>query len=105
MLRKIAICAGMLGIAAPAFAGTTSEPTPTNDHAVTYQWTLEESWRPACSVHVTDAAPFRDKHVSISYRNQAGSRIDLTVRMNPGDPHIRLISGCVAVDQVLIARR
>jgi len=105
MLRNTTICAGMLGMALHAAPAIATESKSTNDDAVTYRWTVEDTRRPFCIVRVDDANPDQHKHVSISYRNQAGSRIDLTVRMNAGEPRERLISGCVRVDQVRIARR
>jgi hypothetical protein len=102
-MRKFALYAATLGMAAHAVAETTAPVTPTNDASVTYQWTAEKSWRPMCSVHLTDEVSSH-KRVSISYRNLNGARIGLTVRMNPGDPQDRLISGCVAVEQILVAR-
>lgn len=104
MLRKIAVCAGILGISAHAMTVPAFDTFPTNDPAVSYRWTIDVGWRPVCQVRVTDAEPGRAKRVSIFYRNQSHSRIDITVRMNSGDPQERQISGCVGVEQVLVAR-
>ena len=66
---------------------------------------IDPGARPDCEVRVMDTSLSQDKRVSISYRNRAGARIELIVRMNPSDPHRRLIGGCKAVDRVEVVRR
>jgi hypothetical protein len=105
MVRNIAIWWTILGIASHGVAGPVTNWSPTNDPAVAYRWSVDDAWRPDCEVHIADASPSQAKRVSISYRNQAGFHISLTVRMNSGDPYDRLIPGCVAVDEVSITRR
>lgn len=101
MFGTIAIL-GML-TASPSHPPAT-EWKPTNDAAVEYQWSVQPAWRPLCELRVKDARE-DPKHVSIHYRNRSGSRIAMTVRMNPGDPQNRTITGCVAVDTIEVARR
>jgi hypothetical protein len=86
-------------------AGPTGEWTPTNDPSVHYHWTLDVGWRPVCNVQVMDTSSSPQKQVSISYRNRSGFHIDLSVRMNPGDPQERVIAGCAMVERVEVARR
>lgn len=102
-MRKFAILAATIGMAAQAMAGSVSRATPTNDASVSYQWSVEQSWRPMCSVRLADEGS-RNKRVTIEYHNLNGARVDLIVRMNAGDPQERLISGCMAVDQVMVTR-
>jgi hypothetical protein len=52
-----------------------------------------------------DTSSSPQKQVSISYRNRLGFHINLSVRMNPGDPQERVIAGCAMVERVEIARR
>jgi hypothetical protein len=78
--------------------------TPSNDPFVAYYWTLDPDWRPICNLQVMDTSSAQEKFVTISYRNKSNSRIDLTVRMNPGDPHERVIGGCKMIDRVAVNR-
>jgi len=77
---------------------------PSNDPLVTYQWAIDVAARPDCDLRVLDTSPSQQKHVSISYRTRSGSRIKLNVRMNPGDPHQRIIGGCKVIDRVEVQR-
>ncbi len=87
-----------------ALFGILSATSPTNDPSVYYHWTLDPGWRPACNVQVMDTSASPEKQVSISYRNRSGSHIALSVRMNPGDPQERVITGCKMIERVQIAR-
>lgn len=102
MLPIIAI----LGIVAATHSAGPGTPwTPTNDASVHFHWSLDPGARPACIVSVMDTGASPEKQVSISYRNRSGFHIDLSVRMNPGDPQERLIGGCAVVERVEISRR
>jgi hypothetical protein len=101
-----AVFAIITAIAMLAVTTTRPQPvqwTPTTDPSVAWHWTLDPDWRPICNVQIRDTAA-QEKFVTISYRNKSNSRVDLTLRMNPGDPQERVIGGCKMIDHVTVHR-